>query len=171
MSCRRQRNRVDDRPGGVPMLSGSPPRQGLLHGETPAGRGRNTVSLHPERRVALRRILLAALVLIAAWAPAAPAAPTAATVVGLEVDGRADEPLGVDDRSPVLSWRVSNAPDGWTQSAYQVRAAAGEADLEAGRYLWDTGRVQSAEQTDVPYAGPPLESRRRIAWQVRGWDA
>jgi alpha-L-rhamnosidase len=129
------------------------------------------VSLHLEHRsrsllAALALALLAAL----AAAPPAPAAGETAAVVGLEVDGRADEPLGVDDRSPVLGWRVTGAPDGWAQSAYQVRAADGRAGLAAGRYLWDTGRVESARQNDVPYAGPPLRSRQQIAWQVRVWD-
>ena len=128
------------------------------------------MSIHAGRTVRL----IATLAVIAAAAPAAAqpalAAPGGASVTGLEVDGRADEPLGIDDRSPQLSWRVTRARDGWAQAAYQVRAARSESGLRAGRHLWDSGRVESAQQNDVSYDGPPLTSRQRVSWQVRVWD-
>ena len=93
-----------------------------------------------------------------------------ARVTDLAVDGRADDPIGVDDPSPRLSWRVVQAPPGWTQSAYQVRAARSVRDLAAGRWLWDSGRVASAAQTDIAWRGPVLRSRDTVVWQVRLYD-
>ncbi|NEA98773.1 alpha-L-rhamnosidase [Streptomyces sp. SID13726] len=92
-----------------------------------------------------------------------------AQVVGLAVDGREDRPLGVDDPAPRLSWRVVRAGAAWTQTAYQVRAARSERDLDAGRLLWDSGPVHSAAQTDIAWRGPVLRSREQVVWQVRVW--
>lgn len=96
------------------------------------------------------------------------AAATAGTVVvgGLSVAGRVDEPLGVDDRAPLLAWRLDRAE----QSAYHVRAAS-SVDQLATPDLWDTGWVGSSASTGIPYAGEPLGSRQRIVWQVRVRDA
>ncbi|MEU6375151.1 family 78 glycoside hydrolase catalytic domain [Streptomyces sp. NPDC046909] len=90
-------------------------------------------------------------------------------VVGLAIDGREDHPLGVDDPAPRLSWRVVHTDDGWLQSAYQIRAARTERDLDAGRLLWDSGKVRSAAQTDIAWRGPALGSRERVVWRVRVW--
>ncbi|MDX3452299.1 family 78 glycoside hydrolase catalytic domain [Streptomyces sp. ME02-8801-2C] len=93
-----------------------------------------------------------------------------ARVTGLTVDGREDEPLGVDNPAPRLGWRVVGAGAGWTQSAYRIRAARTEADLDRGRLLWDSGTVRSSAQTDIAWHGPAPASRDRVIWQVRAWD-
>src|SRR5690606_4666766 len=36
--------------------------------------------------------------------------------------------------------------------------------------LWDSGRVNSRQSTNVPYAGPALVSRQTAYWKVRLWD-
>ncbi|WP_216588223.1 family 78 glycoside hydrolase catalytic domain [Streptomyces brasiliscabiei] len=94
-----------------------------------------------------------------------------ARVTGLAVDGREDGPLGVDDPAPRLSWRVAGAGAGWTQAAYRIRAARTEEDLDRGRPLWDSGKVRSPAQTDIPWHGPAPASRDRVVWQVRAWGA
>jgi len=81
-------------------------------------------------------------------------------------------PLGMDVRQPRLSWRLAGPARGLRQSAYQVLVAADRAGLEAERGLgWDSGRVTSAQSTQVVYAGAALQSRQRCVWQVRVWDA
>jgi alpha-L-rhamnosidase len=68
-----------------------------------------------------------------------------------------DAAIGIDTIRPRLSWWL---PDGTRhQIAYRIRADNG----------WDTGRVQSAESVLVEYAGPPLRSADRVAWQVKVW--
>jgi alpha-L-rhamnosidase len=39
-----------------------------------------------------------------------------------------------------------------------------------GSALWDSGKVQSAQQLHVVYAGPKLTSGQAVSWTVRVWD-
>ncbi len=80
----------------------------------------------------------------------------------------ASQPLGIDVTHPRLSWRLPDSGDG-RQSAYQIRVAMNADGLESAP-LWDSGRIKSAESTQLPYAGPALASRTRYCWQVRIWD-
>lgn len=90
-------------------------------------------------------------------------------VTRLAIDGRGDDPIGVDDVAPRLSWQVTMSR-GWSQAAYQIRAARTAAELATGPYLWDSGKVRSDIQNDVPWAGTALRSREAVAWQVRTWS-
>lgn len=92
------------------------------------------------------------------------------TITNLTCEYRTN-PLGIDVRTPRLSWQLVSERRGAAQTAYQVRAAADQADLAAGRNLrWDTGKIVSAQSLHVPYAGPALASGQRIYWQARIWD-
>ncbi|MEV0621980.1 family 78 glycoside hydrolase catalytic domain [Nonomuraea sp. NPDC050404] len=99
-------------------------------------------------------------------------------VVDLRVDGRRDQPLGIDSPAPVLGWRMT--PVGQcaratcpadAQTAYQIQVAANEGDLRRGRLIWDSGKVSSGVQSGVRYGGRALGSRQQVSWQVRVWDA
>jgi alpha-L-rhamnosidase len=80
-------------------------------------------------------------------------------------------PLGIDVRTPRLSWIVESEENGQAQSAYRILAASTEAALTAGRPdLWDSGRVVSDETAHIPYAGCELRSGQRVYWQVQVWD-
>jgi alpha-L-rhamnosidase len=108
-------------------------------------------------------------------------------VVNLRVDGRSDEPLGLDDTNPLLAWQMVQtqraavhpcyrprsraACPGDRQTAYQVQAATSDWDLKKGKLIWDSGKVSSAVQSGVRYAGRQLASRERVLWRVRVWDA
>ncbi|MFB4269829.1 family 78 glycoside hydrolase catalytic domain [Nonomuraea sp. GTA35] len=120
-------------------------------------------------------------------APAAAGGQPHVEVVDLRVDGRRDQPLGIDNPAPLLGWRMTPARGAAghpchrpgsraacpadAQTAYQIQAAASESDLGRGRLLWDSGKVRSATQSGVRYGGRPLASRQRISWHVRVWDA
>lgn len=81
----------------------------------------------------------------------APAVPTRLRAEHLR------EAMGITNTAPRLSW---TPPAGTTaQTAYQITASNG----------WDTGRVESAQHLQVPYAGPALQSRSRFKWRVRTW--
>ncbi len=83
----------------------------------------------------------------------------------------ADNPLGIDVRVPRLAWRIAADGRGVVQSAYEIRVARTEADVEAGANLvWSSGKVASSESTQVEYGGAALQSRERLYWQVRVWD-
>src|SRR4051794_5777948 len=124
------------------------------------------------RPIRTRHRVVAAVVtgvsgLLLAGAIDAPAGPnaSAATVQTLRVNTLTN-PIGVGDAAPELSWRLSAG----RQTAYEVRVASSEAQLEHPD-LWDSGKVSSSESNNVVYAGAPLTARKGVVWDVRVWDA
>ena len=81
-----------------------------------------------------------------------------------------ENPLGIDVRKPSLSWQITSDARNVTQKAYQVQAACSVADLEAGKFLWDSGKVAPGDTTSIRYDGPALQSAQRIYWRVKTWD-
>ncbi|MEQ4207409.1 family 78 glycoside hydrolase catalytic domain [Actinopolymorpha sp. B9G3] len=59
--------------------------------------------------------------------------------------------------------RRDDAPDEG-QAAYQIVVTDGSGDI-----VWDSGKVHSARQGHVPYAGAPLEPAAAYTWTVRVW--
>jgi alpha-L-rhamnosidase len=116
--------------------------------------------LHRWSRAAWTAPLVVALTL------GASATARAATVAvdELRIDNRADQPLGVDDTSPVLSWKLSGTGAAARQTAYEVQAQD-----SSGTQLWDSGKVDGAAGR-ATYAGAALTSRTRVSWKVRVWD-
>ncbi len=87
-----------------------------------------------------------------------------------------DNPLGIDTPRPRLSWVMETAPEspvvrGQRQTAYHILAASTPAILAQDRGdLWDSGRVNSDQSTNVEYGGRPLASGERCYWKVQAWD-
>lgn len=83
-------------------------------------------------------------------------------------------PLGIDVTAPRLSWQLSVADAtarGVKQSAYRVLVASSEQQLAGNTGdLWDTGKVSSAQSTQLAYAGAKLLSGARAFWKVQIWD-
>ena len=105
--------------------------------------------------------LVAGLLLSAGLSPALAVPPSAPTETRL-VDSY--EQLGIDT-TPRFGWVVNDPDRGERQTAYQVRVTA-----DPGRALWDSGRVRSAQQFGITYAGLPLANTSRYWWKVRTWD-
>jgi alpha-L-rhamnosidase len=84
------------------------------------------------------------------------------------------DPQGIDVAEPRLSWLLAaknSAARGLRQAAYRVLAASSERLLASGTGdLWDSGRVESDESTQVAYRGNPLVSGEQIFWKVQVWD-
>jgi len=88
--------------------------------------------------------------------------------VRLQTENRVD-PIGMDITAPRLSWVIDAAAG--KQVAYQVRAASSSVLLRIGfADLWNSGRVDSAQSTNIVYGGGALHSRDRVVWQVRVWS-
>mgnify|MGYP002624555446 CR=1 FL=1 len=71
------------------------------------------------------------------------------------------EPLGLGTAVPRFYW---NCDSGITQTAYQIKCCRN------GDLVWDSGKVESASMTHIPYAGADLHSKDVVAWSVRLWD-
>ena len=83
-----------------------------------------------------------------------------------------ENPLGLDEPRPRLSWIVNDDRRGARQSAYRVLVASSPRALDADEGdLWDSGKVDSDQSVHVEYAGEELASRERCWWMVRTWDA
>lgn len=84
------------------------------------------------------------------------------------------EPLGVDAPRPRLSWVSAcenSSARGQSQSGYQVVVATSQKLLDASQGdLWDSGRTDSSQSSQVAYAGKALASEQECFWKVRVWD-
>lgn len=80
-------------------------------------------------------------------------------------------PLGVEMSSPRFAWWVDASERGFKQAAYQIMVASAEDKLSGKQPdVWNSGKVTSAENFFVAYAGKPLQSAQRYYWKVRIWD-
>jgi alpha-L-rhamnosidase len=77
-----------------------------------------------------------------------------------------DAALGIGYAAPRLSWMTVTSAPNWMQAAYEI-----EVLHDAGRRLWSSGRVESADQVLVPWSGEPLRSRQRCGARVRVWGS
>src|SRR5215469_10330324 len=83
----------------------------------------------------------------------------------------ARNPLGVDSPAPRLFWTLESSVRGQRQTAYQILVASSQSSLSQDRGdLWDTGKVESDETVQIPYAGTALTSAQKVFWKVRSWD-
>ncbi len=83
----------------------------------------------------------------------------------------AANPLGVDVPHPRLFWVDKSENHGQDQSAYEILAASSAKKLAVSQGdLWDSGKVDSDETIQIPYAGQPLKSSQQVFWKVRVWD-
>jgi hypothetical protein len=109
---------------------------------------------------ALVALLIALAAPGAAQADSSPEAPTGLTV------GDRERPLNVHG-APQFGWLVGDGRRDAMQSAYQLHVARSR----DGATVWDSGRVDSSEQSYVRYGGPALEPGTAYSWRVRTWDA
>ena len=79
--------------------------------------------------------------------------------------------MGVDIQAPRFAWVVNDSARAEAQTAYQIIVAADEAAITANQgTLWDSGKVASAQQYGVAYAGPELAKTTKYWWKVRTWN-
>ena len=110
--------------------------------------------------------------LVGCWIFLSTSSASAALRVGdLRCEYR-DNPLGIDETAPRLTWLIESSDRGAAQSAYHVLVASSEALLRKDKGdLWDSGKVASGQSVNVAYAGSPLASRQQCFWKVRVYDA
>lgn len=82
-------------------------------------------------------------------------------------------PIGLDVGDVNFGWHVSDGRRGALQTAYRIIVSS--SDDPSGRAqpstVWDSGRVPSADQSAVPYGGPPLHADSTYRWTVQTWGS
>ncbi|MBR7116592.1 MAG: family 78 glycoside hydrolase catalytic domain [Clostridia bacterium] len=74
-------------------------------------------------------------------------------------------PLNIEG-APLFDWWVNDEDADEVQTAYQIRLYDGITD----ELVWDSGKVESAEQNCVCYGGEPLKHGYPYTWEVKTWD-
>ncbi len=78
-------------------------------------------------------------------------------------------PIGIDNRKPRFSWKISATGNNIIQTAYFLRVATDE-KFSSSKIVWQSGKVESGESILQLYLGPDLKSGQRYFWQVKIWD-
>jgi alpha-L-rhamnosidase len=91
-------------------------------------------------------------------------------VTNLKCDYLAN-PIAIENQHPILSWQLTSTQKAKKQKAYRVIVASTPALLaqHKGDY-WNSGKVISANATQVAYKGKPLSSKQKVYWAVMVWD-
>ena len=76
-----------------------------------------------------------------------------------------EHPLNVE--TPTFSWWLEDADVDEGQTAYQLVVR----DELTGEVVWDSGKVESSEQSNVPYGGDALSPAHPYTWTVTTWDS
>ncbi len=77
-------------------------------------------------------------------------------------------PVGIDVEQPRFSWSMEAENErGILQTAYEISVFS---DADRTTQIWNSGRVESDRQTDIPYGGGDLLPSTRYYWTVTVWD-
>ena len=103
----------------------------------------------------------------AASRPSGLGAPSALTVDDLAA------PVGLGLTDVYFGWHDNDRRQDASQTSYRIVVSAPSLagpNRGGSTTVWDSGRVASAEQAFVPYAGPPLKPDTTYSWTVQTWD-
>ena len=104
----------------------------------------------------MRTTLLSALLGLLAFSAAAQT-----RITDLRVQ-HAREPLAIEDRHPVFSWKMESDERGAHQQSYRIRVMR-DSD---GSTLWDSGEVTDGRSDNIRYAGVALQPDMAYTWEV-----
>ncbi|MFA5045111.1 MAG: family 78 glycoside hydrolase catalytic domain [Paludibacter sp.] len=92
------------------------------------------------------------------------------SVTSLRTEGM-ENPLGIDALNPRFSWKTeATAETNVQQKAYQIIVSSSTQKLEQNDAdIWNSGKVLSAEQLWIPFAGSVLKSNGQYCWKVKVW--
>lgn len=90
---------------------------------------------------------------------------SAVQLTGLQSD-HLENPIGIDNPAPRLSWKMEDNRQGARQRAYRVLVGKDSIQVAGGTAdMWDTGKMISQDIL-VTYAGKPLEPCTKYYWKV-----
>lgn len=68
------------------------------------------------------------------------------------------------DQIPEFSWKLQSRKRDVIQKAYRILV------YDEGQVVWDSGIVESREQSFIEYKGKSLRSRGSYTWNVTVWN-
>jgi alpha-L-rhamnosidase len=78
-------------------------------------------------------------------------------------------PIGIDTKTPRLSWRLNDPRYGALQRAYRILVDTDSATVANGKgSIWDSKVI--SDRMLVNYAGQPLSPFTRYFWSIQVWD-
>lgn len=86
------------------------------------------------------------------------------TPVSLKTNGCVD-PLGIDTPRPLFRWQLRAQGKNSYQKAYRITVTD-----DRDKMVWDSGKVCTSRQLQIPYEGESLLSMIRYRWRVMVWD-
>ena len=82
-----------------------------------------------------------------------------------------ENPIGIDNKTPALSWQLQSAQRNTRQVAYRILMADDSLLLEKNTgNIWDTKKVVSPQSIQVLFLGKKLASVQTYYWKVMVWD-
>jgi alpha-L-rhamnosidase len=79
-------------------------------------------------------------------------------------------PLGIDIKSPRLSWRLNSDQKNIRQTAYEIIVASSKEKLSKNEAdVWNSGKINSSQSIHIKYAGKELQSGKEYFWKVRSF--
>ncbi|MHB8581603.1 MAG: alpha-L-rhamnosidase [Ignavibacteriaceae bacterium] len=79
-------------------------------------------------------------------------------------------PLGIENRNPIMSWELNSNDRDIQQTSYQIIVASSIEKLAANQGdIWETQKINSDHTINILYDGKPLTSRMECYWKVRVW--
>ncbi len=82
-----------------------------------------------------------------------------------------NNPLGIEEPHPKLSWQMQSEERGQYQTAYRILVADDPVKLENEEgIIWDSQKIQSDQSIGTAYHGPKLSSAHQYFWKVKVWD-
>jgi alpha-L-rhamnosidase len=80
-------------------------------------------------------------------------------------------PAGIDNLKPRLSWIIDSNEPGQKQTAYRIIVSSSQKQfVKSIGDLWDTGKVPSDNTAHISYKGKELVSGQSCFWKVKVWD-
>ncbi|HET7733864.1 MAG TPA: alpha-L-rhamnosidase N-terminal domain-containing protein, partial [Paludibacter sp.] len=92
------------------------------------------------------------------------------SVTALKTEGMIN-PLGIDALKPRFSWKTeATSEQNVLQKAWQIMVASSAEKLAGNEAdVWNSGKVSSAAQLWIPFAGKELKSNEAFFWKVKVW--
>jgi alpha-L-rhamnosidase len=83
-----------------------------------------------------------------------------------------ENPLGIDTKSPRLGWNFASNEQNQYQLAYEIIVSDNLSSInkDIGN-VWATGKISSAENIQIAYAGKALQSFTRYYWRAKVYNA